>query len=54
MYIRLKKTQPRKLPSKATASDRRAGYTAETDAVKKNANKTYLCNARNHSAAARI
>ena len=35
MYIRLKKTQPRKLPSKATASDRRAGYTAETDAVKK-------------------
>ena len=35
MYIRLKKAQPRKLPSKATASDRRAGYTAETDAVKK-------------------
>ena len=35
MYIRLKKAQPRKLPSKATASDLRAGYTAETDAVKK-------------------
>ena len=35
MYIRLKKAQPRKLPSKATAYDRRAGYTAETDAVKK-------------------